>query len=214
MSNKIVKFTELFDCPRTLIADDLVSVNSDGTGLDLVTPSSLINGAVGSGLNGDIATFTGGVPVLQDSGLNISTTFNTVNIKPASNLNSVRLDSDLGVNIGSSITPSTLIDADHATGNISITSASQQMIAFNTITISGNNGVSISGAGGQSMALSNTGIDVTTQPGAGLRLFVNGMTIQFQPGSTGNYLWPLTDGLNGAVLTTDGNGVLSWVGGA
>ena len=199
MSNKIVKFTDLLDCPKTLVSNDVVVVNADASGLDVVTPSSLIISGVGSGLNGDIATFTGGIPVLQDSNINITAT----TIKPTSNSDVLTLESNSvgGMNI------------NFPNGQLNLNGISQHSVLYGDFSLSANNGGTINGAGGQSMVISPSGVDITTQTGCSLRLFVNGMTLQFQPGSTGNYYWPLTDGTAGQVLTTDGNGVLYWSGG-
>lgn len=216
MSNKIVKFTDLLDCPKTLVSNDIIVVNADGSGLDEVTPSSIIASGVGSGLNGDIATFTGGVPVLQDSGLNLSTSFNTVNIKPASSLNSVRLDSDASVSVGSLSTQSISVNADQSVGYIGISSASQQMIAYNTISISANNGVTIQAGGGAQIQISNTGdVTVSCASGGKLELLSNGGSGRYimdaSTNTAGNIVFPTVPPVGDCVLKCDSvDGLMYW----
>lgn len=78
MSNKIVKFTDLLDCPKTLIPNDVIVVDSLGTGLTEVSIGSILP-PIGTGAQYDIPTFTGGLsPVFADSGIaikDISTVF-------------------------------------------------------------------------------------------------------------------------------------------
>lgn len=65
-------FVELLDCPRVLVANDILQVNSTGTGVTQHTVASIVGPAVGAGTTGDIPIYTGSVPVLGDSNLNVS----------------------------------------------------------------------------------------------------------------------------------------------
>jgi hypothetical protein len=146
-----------------------------------------------------------------DSGVSITHPFPTLNIiQPNTITDPIRLISSSSVGIGSNTTSTVLIDADTATGSINLQSASSQIINYNTASISANNGVTVNGAGGQSVVISPTGIEITTQTGCSLKFIVNGMQFTFQVGSTGGYFWPLTDGAAGQSLKTNGAGVLYW----
>lgn len=72
-------FTELLDCPRTLVANDIIVVNEQGNGLTEVTPSSVIIPAIGSGTAGNIPIFSSSVPpIFSDSGIAYDTTSKTL----------------------------------------------------------------------------------------------------------------------------------------
>lgn len=140
-----------------------------------------------------------GDPIIIDSGLKVTNAFNNVSVEPSSNLNTLSLTSQ-----------TSSFNINFPNGQLNKTGISEHSILFGDFSISANNGGTINGAGGQQINISNTGIDMITQSGCSLRLFINGMTFQFQPASTGNYYFPLTDGVAGQSLKTDGNGVLYW----
>jgi len=147
-----------------------------------------------------VVTGNGGLPpYANDSGLKVTTAFNNVSVEPSSNLDTLSLTSQTsGFNI------------NFPNGQLNKQGLSEHSVLFNDFSISANNGGTVNGAGGQAINWSNTGIDIITQTGCSLRLFINGMTLQFQPASTGNYYFPLTDGVAGQSLKTDGSGNLYW----
>lgn len=72
MSNKIVKFTDLLDCPKSLIANDLIVVNNDGSGLTEVNAGAVLPPFIGLGTQGDIPVFNDPLfapPIFVDSGV-------------------------------------------------------------------------------------------------------------------------------------------------
>lgn len=74
-------FTQLLDCPNTYTANDIIVVNSTGTGLTEVAPTSLLP-AVGTGVTNDIPVFSGSVPpLLSDSGCQIVPVFGGLSIQ-------------------------------------------------------------------------------------------------------------------------------------
>lgn len=72
MSNKIVKFTDLLDCPKTLVPNDLIVVNNDGSGLTEVNAGAILPPFIGLGTKGDIPVFNDPLsapPIFVDSGV-------------------------------------------------------------------------------------------------------------------------------------------------
>lgn len=64
-------FTQLLDCPNTYTANDIIQVNSVGTGLIETPASSLIPPVIGTGTMNDIPVFSGGLPIFVDSGFQV-----------------------------------------------------------------------------------------------------------------------------------------------
>ena len=222
------------------VADSIIKVNGTATGLEEASASSIVGPAVGTGTTGDIPVFTGSAPpVLADSGVNIDGSKNMTGINSITMSGSGEISSIGGLNGGAtgplditspnsinlntnnsvSINPSNgsiYLNANTSTGNIDQYAASMQMISYNTISLNANNGLIIQ-CGPNQIQITPTDIMINSYSGVGLTISNNNHqdVWKFSGAATGGqYVMPLTNGLNGSVLTNDGFGNLSWVGGA
>lgn len=207
-------FQSLLDVQTTPYeADNILRVNAQGTGITQTNTSSLLPPIVGSGLVSDIATFTGGTnPILTDSGMSIVSSLNTLEIKPQSAANNLKLSSEGRVIVQANNN----INLVSATANINNTSESFSVIAYNTIQLGANNQLIIQ-IGANQVIVTPTAVEINSGAGIGLKISNNNAADvwNFSGSATGgSYTMPTTGGLNGSVLTNDGFGGLSWVGGA
>lgn len=150
-------------------------------------------------------------PILADSQVNITHAFGQAILQPTNLSEAMTVKSTNGAMTVKSDTGSVFINADTVSGSVNMQSASNQIVCFNMASISANNGVVIQGAGGHQISQNVTDTTITTAGNTPLIFNVGGsMIFRFQNGSTGSYYFPLTDGVAGQSLKTDGNGVLYW----
>ena len=198
------KFTELDDVDiPSLIPNSLIVVNPSGTDIVSLDSSNIVPPIVGTGTVNDICLFTGTVPVLKNSGLNVNTPF----------VGEIQLST---TNINDSLT----VNANNITLNTpntaNLTADNAQLILFNNMSIGVNNNLTIQ-VGPNQILLSPTSVQINCGSGVGMTISNNnaGDVWNFSGSALGgSYTMPLTNGLNGSVLTNDGSGNLSWVGGA
>lgn len=134
MSTQNVKFTDLLDCPKILIPNDIIAVNNDGSGLTEVNAGSIIIPALGT-LTQNVVTMGGsGVvgDILENTGIAVEGGLNSL----------LRNDSEIGFRSNNQITLEEtanfhLIELN-STG-ISISVGSALPLAFNANSIQLNN---------------------------------------------------------------------------
>lgn len=206
MSTQNVKFTDLLDCPKVLVANDVIVVNADASGLTEVSPASLISG-IGSGFANDIVTFTAGNPPLQDSGMAIiqpSVPENYIDFDPSNSQSMIigKNNSDLKISNSEgqlSIQSSTAFMQETFNGStvlVDVTGVHLTSVASNIDA----NGVIIDPSQNMSGLLS-----------VALKNGLNVITFSSNAGASYPLVWPVAQGVAGSVLTNDGAGNLSWV---
>jgi hypothetical protein len=209
------KFKELADVDfRSYagLAGDLIVVNNTETGLNATPSSSFIPPVIGTGAINDVPIFTGGVPIFDDSGLQITNISTNIILEPSDNLNSLNLISQQGVNVNGVFG----INLDATAASISSQCDTFGVVSYNAIQLNANNSVTIQ-CGPNQIVLSPTSLEINCGSGVGLVISNNnsGDQWKFSTSATGGvFNMPSTGGLNGSVLTNDGLGNLSWNGGA
>jgi hypothetical protein len=189
-------------------ANNLIVVDGTETGLNAVDAGSVLPSFIGSGPVGNIVTFSGTTPILNDSGLNITDFFGSKSIKPTLSTAGLRLDSDQGnINIksGTGGFSGVFLDADTTSGFINLTSASQQLIAFNNISLSANSQLTIQAGGGAQILITPTGeISIRSAGAQNLSLQSNGGSSSWvfsgSSFSGGNLLFPTAPPVGECVL--------------
>jgi hypothetical protein len=184
-------------------ANKILKVNSLGTSIEAINGAD----AVGTGVVGDIAVFSGSTPVLGDSGVAITDFFGSKRIKPTLSTTGLRLESDQSnvfIKSGTGFS-SVFLDADQTSGNINLTSASQQLIAYNNISLSANGQLTIQAGGGAQILITPTGeISIRSAGAQNLSLQSNGGSSSWVFGgssfSGGNLLFPTAPPVGECVL--------------
>jgi hypothetical protein len=199
-------------------ANNLIQVDVSETGLTSQPATSLIPPVIGSGNPGDIAVFSGTVPILNDSNINIDTPFlgNKV-IKTSTPTDNLALQSDQGAVSLNAPNGNIFLNANTSSGNIDMYAVNMQMISYGNISLSGNGGLTLQAGGGAQIKINNDGsIEINAPSGFPITINGNGGADKWifsGVASGGSYTMPLFGGAPGSVLTNDGSGNLSWVGG-
>ena len=176
-------FTQLLDCPSTLIPNDILQVNSTGTSIIEVTPGSVIPPVIGTGTVNDIPIFTGSVPIFGDSGVEITASGSDRTIQ----------------NAGGNFTITS------GGGHTTLSDTYAEVNSGHSVALGSGDLISISAAGSitlneatdnHTILMDNTGITITTGSGLPLSLNINGAT-----------------GTANQVLTAAGDGSCNWQNG-
>lgn len=139
---------------------------------------------------------------------------------PSGELNFEADDNDVNITAGDNVN----ITADNSNINIECNSGTFQnnAVTFNVaaqsnINLNCNNTLTIQ-VGANQVIVSTTAVEINCGNGMALKVRNNngGSVWDFNASASDSttYLMPASNGLNGSVLTNDGTGVLSWVGGA
>ena len=188
-------FIELLDCPRTYVANNIIQVNSTATGLIETPSSSIIPPIIGTGIVNDIPMFTGGVPILADSGFqvgNISVPnppnpldlqVHYLNLNPSAGIDQV-IASLQNPNIGGS--DLLFIGVGAMTGNADLQISNQSVAPNHNLGLSNNSPMGTTYVSGETAVLNNN----------------NNITMQVNQNGLGLY-----DGLNGNYMNFDNTGI-------
>lgn len=146
-----------------------------------------------------------GLTTVENSGISVTDLFNTKIIKTSTPTDPIKLQSDQGTVTIESGTSNVNIRADDVTGGITLQSSTQQMIAFNTISITANQQVIIQGSGGSQILIDTSGnVTISSGFGGGLSLLSNGGNSRwiFDPSSNsaGNLIFPSAPPVGECVL--------------
>jgi hypothetical protein len=217
-----------------LVADDLECVTINGN----IPPSVDIMS------NGDIPIRnpSGGAPFFTDSGLKIDNSVSgVIKITPSDADNELLIrcpsadlfiessDKDVDIRAGKNVNivaeqDNINITSDNSGINLTCNSGAIQnncqsfaVATQSSITLGANNTLTIQ-VGTNQIVVSTTSVEINCGAGIALKVRNNngGSVYDFNSSASDNttYVMPASNGLNGSVLTNDGTGVLSWVGGA
>lgn len=233
MTTKNVKFTDLLDCPASLIPNDLIAVHPDGFVLTQVTAGSVIIPSLGTGTQNHVVKWGSGVvgDILEDTGIIV----NGVGQNNLNNVDQVNSNNNLVLNttntndqIKFNINNETNFQVDNI-GNTGIDSFLRAIGGNAAININGgilaltmgnvlNNPIMALGALNPNVStpLDPPGLHIianNTQPIVLLLDMNAGNFLGFQcppMPSSAIFTLPAQDGANGDVLTTNGGGQLTF----
>lgn len=143
--------------------------------------------------------------------LNLEADDNDVNITAGDNVNITSDNDNVNINSASNI------NIECNTGTYQNNAFTFNVAAQNNINLNCNNTLTIQ-VGANQVIVSTTAVEINCGNGMALKVRNNngGSVWDFNASASDSttYLMPASNGVNGSVLTNDGTGVLSWVGGA
>ena len=204
-------FTQLIDTPKSYVtasSGSILQVNPAQDGL-MFGPTPAL--AVGSGVVNDIAVFSGSVPILNDSGLNVTSAFGNIIMQPSNPSNGMSLNSQQGVNLNTQQSVNV-----NAINNVDLQAQTIQLISTNSISHNANNNVVIQ-CGPNQINITPSSVQINCGSGVGMSISNNNHLDVWNFSGTatgGSYTMPLTPAVGVCHLSNDGAGNLSWALGA